>query len=171
METDEIIIALLAGGSVGALISYYKSTRLHKKEIVAKATETAIARVEILYKVLRRTKDKSLLASDELAIRNEMHEIQKKTDFYLSILKSESAWLGASYEKLIEGIKKETEPKLQEGWKQKPKGVGVQLKGYSHPVIKPLRDSFTKDVQRFFNPIKRLFFASLYRFSKLLGRR
>ena len=123
----------------------------------------------MLYKIRRRTTDKRLLPEDELAIRNEMHEVQKKTDYYIGILNTESAWLGDSYARLVRDIRTATENLFREAWKEKPKGVGAELKGAKPPQLGDARERFIKDARRYFNPLKRLFFASIFRLSKMAG--
>lgn len=169
MTAQQVVTAVLSGGLIGGGISYYQTNRLRRKQIVAEAFETALARVEVLYKIRRRTTDKRLLSEDELDIRNEMHEVQKKTDYYIGILNAESAWLGASYERLVDDIKTATDGLFREAWKGKPKGAGAELMSAKHPQLKDARKRFTKDTRRYFNPIKRVFFGSLYRISALWG--
>lgn len=165
ITTEQLLAATLSGSLVGGLISYYKTSRMRQKQVVAEAFETALARVELLYKVRRRTDNKELLAEDELAIRNEMHAMQQKTEYYIGVLNAESGWFGASYEKLVGSVKAATENLFRDAWKKQPKGVGAELKGAKHPQITLARKEFIKDTQRYFNPIKRLFFTTKFRIS------
>lgn len=162
--------AALAGGLMTGLISYAKSQRARRRRIIAEAVEVAFDRIEILYKIRRRPTDTALLAQDELNIRNEMHQIQSKTEYYISILSSESVWLGSCYEKLINKIRSQTEPLFQDAWAQKPKGVGVQLKDVKHPDLGNARREFILETQRYFNPLRRLVFASIFRLWRLVHR-
>ena len=174
MTSSTIIIGLisaaLAGGLFTGFINYTKSQRARRRRIIAEAVETAFDRVEILYKIRRRPTDKTLLAKDEVAIRDEMHRVQSKTEYYIAILSSESAWLGACYEKLINEIKRQTEPLFQEAWNLEPKGVGVKLKDAKHPNLKQARQEFILDTQRYFNPLRRLVFASIFRMWRAIHR-
>lgn len=163
---NNILIAIISGGLSGSIIAYFQANRFRRKQIVADAFETALARVEVLYKVRRRTTNKALLSSDEISIRDELHNIQLKTDYYIGILYSESIWLGASYEKFVLSIKTATEVLFREAWAESPKGVGVDLKKSEHPQIAEARNRFIKDFQRYFNPFKRCFFSAIYRLSK-----
>jgi hypothetical protein len=167
-HTLQIVVALLAGGLVSGLLGYSQSQRARRKKLVAEAVAIAFARVEILYKIRRRPKDPRLCAADELAIRNEMHDIQTKTEYYISILSSESGWLGSSYERLIKEIRKQTEPLLQAAWLQKPLGVGAELKDAKHPQLVDPRKKFILDTQRYFNPLRRLIFAAAFRICKVV---
>lgn len=162
--------AALAGGLLTGLINYTKSQRARRRRIIAEAVEVAFDRVEILYKIRRRPTNSELLARDELDIRNEMHRIQSKTEYYIAMLSSESVWLGACYEKLVSEIKSQTEPLLQTAWKEKPKGVGAQLKDSIHPNLKPARQEFILETQRYFNPLRRFIFASIYRSWRFVHR-
>lgn len=162
--------AALAGGLLTGLVNYTKSQRARRRRIVAEAVEVAFDRVEILYKIRRRPIDPALLAKDELAIRDEMHRIQSKTEYYIAILSSESVWFGACYEKLISEIKKQTEPLLQEAWEQKPSGVGIKLKTAKHPDLKAVRKEFILETQRYFSPLRRIYFASVFRLWRSIHR-
>lgn len=165
-----LITAALAGGILTGLVNYSKSQRARRRRIIAEAVKVAFDRVEVLYKVRRRPTDPKLLAQDEVDIRNEMHNIQSKTEYYVAILSSESVWLGACYEKLINEIKKQTEPLLQEAWEQAPQGVGVKLKTAKHPNLKASRQEFILETQRYFNPLRRLVFASIFRLWRVIHR-
>ncbi len=173
-NTATIVIALataaLAGGLLTGLVSYAKSQRARRRRIIAEAVEVAFDRVEILYKIRRRPTDQRLLAQDELDIRNEMHRIQSKTEYYIAILSSESAWLGACYEKLIGVIRRQTEPLFQEAWDDKPKGIGVKLKDAKHSDLNGARREFILETQRYFNPLRRLVFASFFRLRRVIHR-
>ena len=162
--------AALAGGLITGFVNYSKSQRARRRRIIAEAVEVAFDRVEILYKIRRRPVNTELLTQDELAIRNEMHRIQSKTEYYIAILSSESVWLGACYEKLIGEIKKQTEPLIQAAWGEKPVGVAVGLKEAKNPDLKAARQEFILETQRYFNPIRRLIFASIFRLWRLIHR-
>ena len=173
-NTTTVVIGLataaLAGGLLTGLVNYTKSQRARRRRIVAEAVEVAFDRVEILYKIRRRPTDSALLGKDELTIRDEMHRIQSKTEYYIAILSSESVWFGACYEKLIGEIKKQTEPLLQEAWEQKPEGVGVKLKAAKHPDLKAARKEFILETQRYFSPLRRIYFASVFRLWRSIHR-
>lgn len=162
--------AALAGGLLTGLVNYSRSERSRRRRIIAEAVEVAYDRVEILYKIRRRPLNAQLLDQDELDIRNEMHRVQSKTEYYVVMLSSESAWLGACYEKLIKEIKRQTEPLFQEAWEQKPKGVGCKLKDCTHPDLKAARQEFILDTQRYFNPLRRIIFATIYRLWRTIHR-
>lgn len=166
----QVVVAIISGGLIGGIITYLQVNRFRRKQIVAEALETALARVEVLYKIRRRTKDKKLLPEDELAIRNEMHSVQQKTDYYIGILNTESAWLGDSYEQLVSSVKAETEELFRKAWKEKPKGVGAELKDAEHPKIGKAKEKFITDTRRFFNPIKRLYFGTIFKIRKWAER-
>lgn len=165
-----LVSAALAGGLLTGLVNYSKSQRARRRRIIAEAVEVAFDRVEILYKIRRRPLHPQLLAQDELDIRNEMHRVQSKTEYYIAILSSESVWLGSCYEKLINEIKRQTEPLLQEAWEQEPQGIGVKLKGAKHPDLKLSRQEFILETQRYFNPLRRLVFASIFRLWRAIHR-
>lgn len=165
-----LFAATLAGGLLTGLVSYTKSQRARRRRIIAEAVQTAFDRAEIAYKLLRRPTDPTLLAQDDLDIRNEMHHIQSKTEYYIAILSSESVWLGACYEKLINEIKRQTKPLMQDAWTQKPKGVGVKLENSVPIDLTTARKEFILEVQRYFNPIRRAWFATVYRLWRSIHR-
>lgn len=165
-----LLAAALAGGLLTGFVSYTKSQRARRRRIIAEAVEIAFDRVEIVYKLLRRPTDPVLLARDELDIRNEMHRIQSKTEYYIAILSSESVWLGACYEKLIDEIKLQTKPVLQKVWQQKPKGVDVKLEQTIQINLTSARNEFILDTQRYFNPIRRIWFSLTYRMWRSIHR-
>ena len=163
-----LITAALAGGLLTGFVNYTQNQRARRRRVIAEAVEIAFDRVEMLYKVRRRPINATLLAQDEVNIRDDMHRIQSKTEYYITILSSESAWLGSCYEKLINEIKRQTEPLLQEAWGQKPKGVGIKLKGAGHPDLKNARRQFILEILRYFNPLKRIYFASMFRLRRFI---
>lgn len=176
MVTGETILAaligagaVLLGGILTNLSSFFTGERARRRSVIAEAVQVAFDRVEIVDKIRRRPSDKGLLARDELDIRNEMHHIQSRTQYYITILSSESAWLGASYEKLVAKIKKETEPLMQAAWKEKPGGVRAELKNTKRPDVEIARRDFVKDTQRYFNPLKRVWFGLLFRLYKAIN--
>lgn len=176
MLTGETILAaligagaVLIGGILTNLFSFFTGERARRRAVIAEAVEIAFDRVEIVDKIRRRPLDKNLLARDELDIRNEMHRIQSRTQYYIATLSSESAWLGASYEKLVMCIKKETEPLMQSAWKEKPGGVKTELKNSKRPNVEIARRNFVKDTQRYFNPLKRIWFALLFRLHRAVS--
>lgn len=151
-ETMGQIIALLLGSAViGTLISNLHTTRLKRKELIAGATKSALRRVEMYYRVLRRTDN----IEDIKTIRNLFHEVQEENDYYKSLLSIESVWLGHNYGRFIDALKKETMSKIQDAWDKDPLGPSAKLQNISHPIIKNYVEQFSKDSRRLFNPIMR----------------
>jgi hypothetical protein len=159
-------VAALVGNALSNLSNFAVGERSRRRRIIAEAVEVAFDRVEVLYMIRRRSKDKKLRVKDDIEIRNEMHRIQSKTKYYTTIVSSESAWLGSSYEKLISIIKSETEPLLQKAWKEQPKGISEVLKGSNHPLIESARRDFIRDTQLYFNPLKRCWFGLIYKIQR-----
>lgn len=158
----DTIAAIITGGIAVAIFGQVQATRLRRKQLIAEAYQTALARVEVLYRIRRRTTSKALADQDTINIRDEMHDIQTKTDYYTGLLRTESTWFGKSYENLIDNIKKETEPLMQQAWTDNPKGVGVKLKNTTHPNVSTHKDQFLKDIRQFFNPYYRMWRAFQY---------
>ena len=138
-----------------AIYGQIQSTRLRRKKLIAAAYQTALSRVEVLYRIRRRTAQKTLAEQDAISIRDTMHDVQTRTDYYVGLLWTESTWFGRSYEMLIEGIKNQTEPLMQKAWDDKAVGPGVKLKNVPHPDVTTYKQDFLKDVRDFFNPILR----------------
>lgn len=158
--------AVLIGGALTSMFTFFIGERARRRKVIAEAVEIAFDRAEVVDRIQRRPTDKTLLAQDELGIRNEMHRIQSRTQYYITVLSSESAWLGASYEKLIAKIKAETEPLMQAAWKDEPKGIKAELKNTKRPDVEIARRNFVKDTQRYFNPVKRAWFGLLFRLQR-----
>jgi hypothetical protein len=167
LETGAIVnitVFLLGSAVVGTLLSNFHSARLKRKELVAAATKSALRRVEMYYRVLRRTKQEE----DSVAIRDIFHEVQEENDYYRSLLSIESVWLGEAYRRFIAALKRETMPKIQNAWDIEPLGPGAKLQNVSHPDVQLLIDQFTKDSKRFFNPLMRFLMRIRYMLRKYI---
>lgn len=172
ITNDSDTIGLLAGSAVvsalvGGVISNWHSYRLKRKELIASATRSALARVEMYYRIRRRTDDRS----DQIKIRDSFHSIQADNDYYISLLYSESPWLGDTYVMFIAALKKETMPLLQQAWDESPMGPSAKLENTikpNHVLIEKYRNQFATDSKRYFNPLARSWMWLRYTFRKFI---
>lgn len=156
----EILVTLLVGviGS-SVLAAVVKNSQVQSskhKELVAAASKSVYKRVEMYYRIRRRTKD----SADVIAIRNTFHLIQEENEYYRVLLTTESKWHGERYSLYIKAIKKLTVQQTQDAWKQKPYGPDAQVKQEDRPNhnrIDELSMQFAKDSRRLMNPIMRPF--------------
>lgn len=152
------MITTIAGSAVigtiaGAVIANLGKTRLEQKKLIAGATRSALKRVEMYYRVRRRSAD----ASDSVAIRDMFHSIQEENSYYSSLLYAEAPWLGEEYEKFVGALKRKTAPLIQLAWSEQSFGPDGALASIQHPDVEKYRMQFAKDSKRFFNLAMRLF--------------
>jgi hypothetical protein len=157
IQTVTLAAALFSSALLGALASNWQKTRSSRKETVAEATKSALRRVEMYYRVLRRRASRE----DDSDLRDLFHTIQEDNSYFTALLSIESPWLGRSYQRFTAALKKETEPLLQEAW-AKSFGPSAELKDKKHPKVQKYIEQFTKDSRRFFNPILRIWMRIKY---------
>lgn len=150
-------LSLLLGSSllVAVLNNSRKASVQHKK-LVAEASKSVLKRVEMYYRIRRRSKN----PDDIVAIRNLFHQTQEENAYYKALLISESKWHGERYDMYISAVQKLTGSKLQEAWKQRPFGPGVEIKPSEQPYVKRINElslQFAKDSRRLMNPIMRMY--------------
>ena len=152
-NTATSIIVVIAGSSLLAgFASNWQKARQHRKEIVAGASKSALRRVEMYYRVRRRSTD----GSDDKGLRDLFHDIQEENDHYITLLDIEAPWLGDAYRRFLRALKKELQPYMTDAWKDnKAGGPSVQLQPESKPNVERFVQQFAKDGRRLFNPIMR----------------
>ncbi len=147
------LLGLLMGSSVFASVVKNSQIRSMKhKELVAAASQSVYKRVEMYYRIRRRTKD----ASDVISIRNAFHNVQEENEYYRVLLTTESKWHGERYSLYIKAIQKLTEVQSREAWKQKPFGPDVVISPEDRPdhkKIEKLSMQFAKDSRHLMNPL------------------
>lgn len=150
------VLAILLGSAVIAKIVENSQLRHSKhKEIVAEASKSVYKRVEMYYRIRRRTKS----TDDAIKIRDMFHQIQEENEYYRVLLTSESKWHGERYSMYIKAIKQLTEEQTRNAWKQKPFGVDAEIKPEhrpNHKRIEELSMQFAKDSRRLMNPLMRI---------------
>lgn len=148
-------LSLIAGSSV--LVAYIKNSQNNKrahKQLVSEASKSVLKRVEMYYRIRRRTKN----TEDVVSIRNLFHQIQEENEYYKTLLMSESKWHGERYEMYITAIQKLTGAYIREAWKQKPFGPNAEIKATERPdnkKINLLANQFAKDCRRLIWPLSR----------------
>lgn len=157
-STLEVMVTLLVGvvGS-SVLAAVVKNSQLQSnkhKELVAAASKSVYKRVEMYYRIRRRTKD----LTDVITIRDTFHQIQEENEYYRVLLTTESKWHGERYSLYIRAIKLLTVKQTQNAWKQKPFGPDAQIMSKDRPDhqrIDELSMQFAKDSRRLMNPVMR----------------
>jgi hypothetical protein len=150
------VLSIIAGSSV--LVAYIKNSQLNRrkhKELVAEASKSVLKRVEMYYRIRRRTKD----PADIISIRNTFHGIQEENEYFKTLLKSESKWHGNRYEMYINAIQKLTGDHIRQAWIQKPFGPDAEIKSNhrpDHQKIDLLSAQFALDCRRVINPVSRI---------------
>lgn len=150
-----LLIALLGSAVLAAVVKNSQAQATKHKELVAAASKSVFKRVEMYYRIRRRTKD----TADIIKIRDRFHQIQEENEYYRVLLAAESKWHGERYALYISAIKKLTEQETQEAWQQKPFGPDAEVKPEhrpDHKKIDELSMQFAKDSRRLMNPFMRI---------------
>lgn len=146
------VLTIVAGSSVlAAVASNWQESRLKRKAIVADAIQSALKRVEMYYRVRRRSPDKS----DDTVLRDRFHAIQEENDHQTALLDMESPWAGFAYRSFLDALKKELGPHMANAWRQDGGGPNIQLKSEDRPNVDKYVQLFSKDARRLFNPFMR----------------
>jgi uncharacterized protein with PIN domain len=150
------LLAALVGSSVlVALMKNSQENERKHKEIIANASKSVLKRVEMYYRIRRRTNQRD----DVINIRNIFHEIQEENEYYKTLLVSESKWHGERYSLYITAIQKLTASETQKAWKQKPFGPSAEIGPKDRPDYKRINElsmQFAKDSRRLTNPFMRI---------------
>ena len=159
MDTDNyieitvtLLMGLLSSAVLAAVVKNSQAQAAKHKELVAAASKSVFKRVEMYYRIRRRTKD----AADIINIRDMFHHIQEENEYYRVLLAAESKWHGERYAFYIKAIKELTEQQTQEAWKQRPFGPDAEIKPEhrpNHARINELSMQFAKDSRRLMNPL------------------
>jgi len=154
-----VIVPLISGSLAAASVGYWKSHVLRRKALVAEAYKVALDRVEAVYWIRRRTRQISLRPQDEIDVRNQLHDVQRQTEYYKGLLSIEAKWFGKSYSDFVAAITKATGPLLKVAWQEAPSGPGGDLSKIVHPKVLPevkkAEEEFLHDARAFFNIFKR----------------
>jgi hypothetical protein len=151
----EVVSFLLGSAVIAAIINNNQVRATQHKELIAAASKSVFRRVEMYYRICRRTNE----VSDLIKIRDMFHQIQEENEYYRTLLVIESKWHGERYALYINAIRKLTEQQTREAWKQKTFGPNVEVKKehrLDHCKINELSMQFAKDSRRLMNPFMRV---------------
>lgn len=149
-----LLIGLLSSAVLAAIVKNSQAQAMKHKELIAAASKSVFKRVEMYYRIRRRTKD----SSDVIVIRDMFHQVQEENEYFRVLLASESKWHGERYALYIKAIKKLTMQQTQLAWKQRPFGPDAEVKPEhrpNHVRIDELSMQFAKDSRRLMNPFMR----------------
>lgn len=145
-----VVAALIAAGSALALTALralgwlLSAPRDRRRELYGRAYQDAMAWVEMLYRVRRRTAE----PQDERELIDRFHDLQERIDYHRGWLASESRYLTRSYCRLVLVIKRATEPLIQVAWEQPPRTPGAAAPdGEVHVNVEADSLRFLKDVR------------------------
>ena len=150
------LLAALVGSSVlVALVKNSQENERKHKELIASASKSVLKRVEMYYRIRRRTTQRE----DIISIRNQFHDVQEENEYYKTLLVSESKWHGERYTLYIIAIQKLTAAQTKQAWSQRPFGPSAQVGPQDRPNhnrINELSMQFAKDSRRLANPFMRI---------------
>jgi len=154
----EIMVTLLVGvlGSsvLASVVKNSQAQSIKHMELVAVASKSVYKRVEMYYRIRRRTNDEA----DVISIRDQFHQVQEENEYYRVLLSIESKWHGERYGLYIKAIKALTRQQTQDAWKQTPFGPDAEVRPEHRPNhlrIEKLSRQFAKDSRRLMNPFMR----------------
>lgn len=148
----QLLAAVLGSSVLVAFLKNSQANSLKHKEIIANASKSVLKRVELYYRIRRRTKDEA----DIISIRDAFHLVQEENEYFKTLLSIESKWHGERYTKYITAIQALTKVHSQQAWKQKPFGPDAEIKPEDRPDhkrINELSEQFAKDSRRLMNPL------------------
>ncbi|WP_298957220.1 hypothetical protein [uncultured Campylobacter sp.] len=158
MNNSEIIttllVSLLSSAVLASVIKNIQDQATKHRELVAAASKSVFKRVEMCYRIRRRTKN----TSDIIKIRDMFHQIQEENEYYRVLLTIESKWHGGRYTLYIQAVKELTEQQIQEAWEQQSFGPNTEIEPENkpnHAQIDKLSTQFAKDSRRLMNPLMR----------------
>ena len=131
-----------------ALLTHQREILFKRKELVSSACQTALARVEMVYRIQRRSEDKNHKEQDSINIRDKFHKIQEDTVFYESMLFLESKRLKKAYCRFIEKIKEELGMEMVSAWDGSG-GIQKRIKPLSMQIIEKEKHIFLLEAEIF----------------------
>ena len=134
---------------MGALVTHRREIRFKRKDLVASAYKTVIARVEMLYRIRRRSSDPNHKESDAMRIRDKFHEIQEDTEYYATMLSLECEKLGKKYEDFVTATKEQTSEEMKSAWSSKGDVSGGNKYTFDRSCLHPTENEFLEEAKRF----------------------
>lgn len=164
MNSENIELAIKFLGLLGlssiavTFIKNSQAIKLKHREIVAEASKSVLKRVEMYYRIRRRTGE----SDDIISIRNMFHQVQEENEYFKTLLVSRSKWHGERYVLFISAIQKLTADETREAWRQTPFGPDAEVKPEDRPNHKRINElslQFAKDSRKLMNPFSRSWMA------------
>jgi hypothetical protein len=151
-----LVAAGIAGvfALVGILATLVTTRRDRRRELYADAFRTALALVEMVYRVQRAD------AYNARAVADHYHQIHEDINFHQGWIESESEEMGRAYRRLLLSIRAETRASMREGWgdlrqllaQQTGKRLG---KSGGHPNVTAAKRQFLEDVSDYLSWTRR----------------
>ncbi|HWI05993.1 MAG TPA: hypothetical protein VNT54_00580 [Solirubrobacteraceae bacterium] len=127
--------------ALGWLIS---GPRDRRRQLYGQAYEDAMGWLEMVYRIRRRAN------TDEAdrALVERFHTLQERINHHRGWLGSESKYLARSYCRLVDAIKRETEPLIQAAWDDDGRGPRIKTPNDDgHPNVEDESLRFLADVR------------------------
>ena len=148
-----ILAAGVAGvfALIGIFASLLASRKDRRRELYAEAYRTALAMVEMVYRVRRAGSDNSRDLADRF------HQIHEDINFHQGWIETESEHMGRAYRRLILRIHAETKLAIKQGWMALRTSTpeAVQALSGDHPDVTAAKTQFLADVSSHLSLLKR----------------
>jgi hypothetical protein len=143
---DAAIVAALASVAVAVLRGValiVSGQQERRRNLFSEAYKAAMAWGEMLYRVRRRANS----AEAERALTDRFHDLQERIDYFQGWTASEGRWIGRSYCRLVDDIKVQTRPLLQEARARPGHRFGEAPSDGRNPDLSEARDRFLTDIR------------------------
>lgn len=147
-----VIVALLASGALTHFLQARAAKKDRRRDGYAEAVAAVVAWIEYPFRVRRRTSDDpETLAS----LVGQGHTLQERLAFSTTWVASDDADNYEAYSRLVQNVKAEVVPLLQEAWNSAPitQAGEMNLNGWGTPEAK----AADENVSEFLDTVKRHF--------------
>ena len=129
------------------LAAYLSSKRERRRTLYSEAVRSVLGWNEMVYRVRRRG------AGQERELIERFHDLQDQLAFYRAWIGSESNIMKRSYDRLVTGVKENTEPLITSAWAADVRAIpGNSLPDDEHPELSDFTDNFLRDVRSHLSP-------------------
>lgn len=143
-----LVAAVVAGvfALVGILANQAASRRDRRREMYADAYRTALAMVEMVYRL------RGVGADNVRDLADQFHQIHEDLNFHQGWIETQSEAMGRAYRRLVLSIRSETREPINEGWHaarsltEDTSGARLGLVEANHPDVKDAKRQFLSDV-------------------------
>lgn len=143
-----LFVAAIAGlttvlvAVLGAWITAARARSDRRREVYSKATRSALAWTEFLYRVRRRQEGK------EHELVGKFHDAQEELAFYRAWIGSDSIFVQRSFAKLVTKVKSVAEPLIEAAWKEDVRDApGDARPEDEHSSVDIALEDFLRDVR------------------------